>query len=364
MSNKILFIGSFKLAENGHYGGVYFASTTLRDGLIKEGYQIVEMDTTLKNIAQTSVYKRLPDIIIRQFKFLFTIIINIRAKYIFVFLSGGSSYVDKFFPILLAMLLRKQVIIFPRSGHLIKHFNKKKFNFFIERVFKIANRVVCQSSFWQDYFTSKNITKNKLLVIENWVDDLKFKESTSLDYPKFNGINRETFKIVFVSRIEKAKGVDDIIALAQQLKNKLDFSIFVYGAGSYQNEFVKSIKSNQMDDVIHFQGWLDKEKMIKTINNHHLAIFPSQTEGYPNSLLDYIFAKIPIIASDIPMVKAIGKSNMYYYENNNAVEMADLVEVISSDYDTAIIKSKNLFDRKAIENTLDTGVRKIMTILQ
>src|SRR5690606_28223679 len=107
--------------------------------------------------------------------------------------------------------------------------------------------------------------------------------------------NKETFKIVFVSRIEKAKGVDEIIALAQQLRNKLDFSIYVYGAGRYQKEFIKSIKSNQLEDVIHFKGWLEKEKMLKTINNHHLAIFPSQTEGYPNSLLDYIFAKIPLI---------------------------------------------------------------------
>lgn len=88
MSNKILFIGSFNKPKNGHYGGVYFASTTLRDGLTKEGYQIVEMDTTLKDIAETRVYKRLPNIITRQFKFLFLILFNCKAKYIFVFLSG------------------------------------------------------------------------------------------------------------------------------------------------------------------------------------------------------------------------------------------------------------------------------------
>lgn len=364
MSNKILFIGSFNKPKNGHYGGVYFASTTLRDGLTKEGYQIVEMDTTLKDIAETRVYKRLPNIITRQFKFLFLILFNCKAKYIFVFLSGGGSYVDKFFPLLLAKLLRKQVIIFPRSGHLIKDFSKKKFSFFIKRVFGLADIVVCQSSFWKDYFIHKNVNHNKLLVIENWVDDLKIKESTSLDYPKFKGINKENFKIAFVSRIEKAKGVDDIISLAQELNSKLDFSIHIYGAGSYKNKIVESIKSKHLEGVIHFKGWLEKEKMLKTINAHHLAIFSSQTEGYPNGLLDYIFSKIPVLSSDIPMVKAIGKSNMYYYENNNAVEMANLIEVISSEYDNAIIKSKNLFDRKAIENTLVTSVRKIMTILQ
>lgn len=363
MRNKILFIGSFNKPKNGHYGGVFFASTTLRNALKKKGYQIVEMDTTLKDIAETRVYKRLPNIIPRQFKFLFSILFNFKAKYIFVFLSGRGSYIDKFFPILLAKLLRKRVIIFPRSGHLIRDFNKKRFNFFIQRVFKFADSVVCQSTFWKNYFVSKNVNYNKLLVIENWVDDLKIEESKTLDYPKFKGKDKETFNIVFVSRIEKAKGVDDIITLAQQLKNKLDFSIYVYGAGSNQNEFVESIKSNHLEGVIHFKGWLDKEKMLKTINAHHLAIFSSQTEGYPNVLLDYIFSKIPVLSSDIPMAKAVGKSNMTYYEFGNTVDMAELVEAISSNYDTAIIKSKNIYDLKTIENCIDTSIKKLKTIL-
>src|SRR5699024_10214481 len=98
MGSKILFIGSFKKPKSGHYGGVYFASTTLRDGLAKEGYQIIEMDTTLKDISETRVHKRLPDIIIRQFRFLYTILFNSKAREFFVFLSGGSSYIDKFTP--------------------------------------------------------------------------------------------------------------------------------------------------------------------------------------------------------------------------------------------------------------------------
>src|SRR5690554_542184 len=363
MDNKILFIGSFNKPKNGHYGGVYFASTTLRDGLEKEGYSIIEMDTTLKDISETRVYKRLPNILIRQFKFLYTITFNFKAKHILIFLSGGGSYIDKFFSILLAKLLRKRVIIFPRSGHLIRDFNKKKFNFFINRVFKYTDRVVCQSSFWKDYFISKNVNHNKLLVIENWVDDLKIEESTTLDYPKFKGKDKETFKIVFVSRIEKAKGVDDIISLACKLKGKLNFAINVYGAGSYQKDFIDGIKSNQLDDVVHFKGWLEKDKMLETINNHHLAIFPSQTEGYPNSLLDYIFAKIPIIASDIPMVKAVGEEHMVYFKQGNQNELVEKVYDIINNYPVYQLKAEKLYSEKFENNNLKKVLLKFNTIL-
>src|SRR5690554_1857068 len=361
---NILFIGSFVLPENGHYGGVYFASTTLRDGLAKEGYSIIEMDTTLKDISEIRVYKRLPNILIRQFKFLYTITFNFKAKHILIFLSGGGSYIDKFFPILLAKLLRKRVIIFPRSGHLIRDFNKNKFNFFINRVFKYTDRVVCQSSFWKDYFISKNVNHNKLLVIENWVDDLKIKESIGLDYPEYNVESKETFKIVFVSRIEKAKGVDDIISLACKLKGKLNFAINVYGAGSYQKDFIDGIKSNQVEDVVHFKGWLEKDKMLETINNHHLAIFPSQTEGYPNGLLDYIFSKIPILSSDIPMCRAVGEALMYYYEPGNPYDMSEKVNFISSNYDTAIQNSEAIFLKKSKNNTIDISQKKIKRIIK
>lgn len=363
MRNKILFIGSFNKPKNGHYGGVYFASTTLRDGLNKEGHQIVEMDTTLKDIAETRVSKRLPNIITRQFEFLFIILFNRNANYLFVFLSGGGSYIDKFFSIRLAKLLRKRVVIFPRSGNLITDFSKKKFSFFIKRVFGFADIVVCQSSFWKDYFVSKNVNQNKLIVLENWVDDLKIEESTTLDYPKFKGKNKETFKIVFVSRIEKAKGVDDIIVLAKELRNKLDFTINVFGAGSYENEFIENIKSNQLEDVVQSKGWLEKGKMLKTINVNHLAIFPSQTEGYPNSLLDYIFAKTPIIASDIPMVKAVGGDNMMYFRQGNQNELVEKVYDIINNYPVYQLKAERIYSEKFENNNLKKALLKFNTIL-
>lgn len=363
MDNKILFIGSFNKPKNGHYGGVYFASTTLRDGLEKEGYSIIEMDTTLKDISETRVYKRLPNILIRQFKFLYTILFNIKAKHILIFLSGGGSYIDKFLPILLSKILGKTIIIFPVSGHLINDYKKKKFIFFINSILKMANKIVCQSSFWKNYFIEKGVNRNKLLVVENWVDDLKIKESIGLDYPEYNVESKETFKIVFVSRIEKAKGVDDIITLTEELNGKLDFSIHIYGAGSYQKKFVENIKSNQLEGVIHFEGWLEKEKMLKTINAHHLAIFPSQTEGYPNSLLDYIFAKIPIIASDIPMVQAVGGENIKYFKQGNKDELAKKVLEIVNDYSIYLEKAKTLNIEKAENNNLKKVILKFNTLL-
>lgn len=356
MESNILFIGSFEKPKNGHYGGVYFASTHLRDGLKKDGFTVIEMDTTLKDISQTRISKRIPDIIIRQFRFLITIIKHYKATHLFIFLSGGGSYIDKFPSILLAKVLRIKIFIFPRSGHLYSDFKKSHYRWFVNRTLNRADKIICQSAFWREFFISHGVNESKLEVIENWVDNMKLEESQELDFPEYNG---GMFKIIYVSRIEKSKGVDDILLLAKKLRGKLDFSINVYGAGSYQMDFLSNIKSNQVDDVVHFKGWLQKDKMMKVINGHHLAIFPSQTEGYPNSLLDYIFAKIPVLASKIPMVKAVGKENMYYYSIENPEDIAENVLDIVAEYTLAMEKAKRIYTEKIVNNRLSNVMTKL-----
>src|SRR5690554_5713195 len=106
MKDKVLFIGSFIKPKNGSYGGVLFASTSLRDKLINEGYKVVELDTTLKDISVTKVSKRFGNIFLRQLKFLYRILTTRKAKTLLVFVSAGNSYIDKLPSIFLAKLLK------------------------------------------------------------------------------------------------------------------------------------------------------------------------------------------------------------------------------------------------------------------
>lgn len=362
--NKILFIGSFKLPKNGHYGGVYFACTTLRDGLRKKGYQIVEMDTTLKDISDLRVINRLHEIIIRQIRFLIKILFNLNAKYLFVFLSSGNSYIDKLMPILFSKLALKKIIILPRSGHLIEDNKKTFYGLYVKLTLKISNKVICQSEFWRSYFKKLNVRESKLDIIENWVDDEKIEESIKLLYPKYNKETGEPLRIIFVTRIEKAKGVDDIISLAKIINNQLNYSIHVYGGGSYEKDFVNDIIRNKLENNVMFHGWLQKNKLVNTINSFHLAIFSSKIEGYPNSLLDYIFSKVPIISTDIPMIKEVGGDKIRYYECGNVNDLADKVLFIANNYEIAIEDIKVLYERKLIENNLSYSLEKLLEIIR
>lgn len=354
-AKKIIFIGSFFLSRNGHYGGVYLASTQLKDKLEKEGFKIVKLDTTLKDINVTKLWLRFPSIILRQFYFLWKTLKNIRANTILIYLSGGNSYIDKFPVILLAYICRKKIILFPRSGHLIHDYNTYK-NYFIQKCFNKASLIICQSKFWENFFISKNISQNKLQIIENWVPQTYIEESQQLEFPNYQ-INKKCFRITYVSRIEEAKGVMDLIGIAKILKGKFDFIIDIYGEGSFREKLIDLIKENELSEIITYKGWLNNENKLKTINTYHLGIFTSRFEGFPNSLYDFIFSKTPIIAFDIESVRAIGGDNILYYSNCN--ELVKKIKKVRISYNSSIQSTDKLLVDKTKYNNIEFAYSKL-----
>jgi len=350
MKKQILFIGSFLIPKNGHYGGVYFASTSLRDKMVSEGFEVIELDTTLKDISVTKVSKRLSTIIARSFRFLKIILLSPKAKTIFIFVSRGNSYLDKFPSFILAKFLRKKIILFPLSGHLIEDFEKPFYIFFIKKILNSSTYIICQSTYWKNYFKSKGVPTKKLKTVENWVPNETIKTSRRIDFGNFDINKDKCFRMVYVSRIEIAKGINDIVEAAKTIPKGLIFKIDIFGEGAYKDEFIKLIKHERLEEVINYKGWLDNSKMQATLNKYHLALFTSRVEGYPNSLLDFIFSKIPVIAYDIPSVRAVGQEYTLYYKDISS--LVSKIVICYNDYENICLSTKKLYKIKRERNNI------------
>ncbi|MFB9057050.1 glycosyltransferase family 4 protein [Mariniflexile ostreae] len=357
MSKQILFIGSFLLPKNGHYGGVYFASTSLRDKMVSEGIEAIELDTTLKDIAVTKVSKRLPTIISRNFYFIYKILKSQNAKTIFIFLSGGNSYLDKLPSIILSKILRKKILLFARSGHLIHDFENPFYKYFIKNALRFSSEVICQSEYWKDFFISKGVPAEKLKTIENWVPNETIIKSEKLTFHYFKPNAGEVFRIVFVSRIEKSKGIADLIEVAKLLPKEMNFKIDVYGTGAFKDEFLELINREKLNELIFYKGWLAKDNMQEILNKYHLALFTSRVEGYPNSLLDFIFSKIPILAYRIPAVVAVGKENILYYDNID--HLSHNIQFSYNNYHEVADNAKRAFKEKYKNNNIDMAFSEL-----
>lgn len=363
-SGEIIIIGSFVIPKGGSFGGVYSVSTSLRDNLVSRGFSVREIDTTLKDVRVTKVSKRLWSIIFRQFSFLWSILRYPKARFLFVFMSAGNSYLDKLPSIVLATILGKKVVAFPRSGHVIADFDKFYYRFLIRLSISFCSRVICQSQFWFEFFQNSGVADHKLVVVENWVSDKIIDHSAKL-VPNSFARRSERFKLIFLSRIELDKGVYDVLKLAQQLTDRgsIDFVIDIYGSGSYEVQLVREIQDLGLSDIVKYRGWLDRENMLSTLNGYHLGLFLSKVEGYPNSLLDFIFAKLPVLASSIPMVRVVGRDLITYWEYGDERDLVEKVEYCYQNHSVILEQAQILYDQKKRTNNVHSVVNTLLNSL-
>lgn len=345
MKGRVYIIGPFGYKNDQTFrGGLYTACTSLAKYLESNNYKIIKLNTSHKSNKDISLYVKLFFSMKKNILFPFRILLGNKGTTM-VFLSGGASYLDKLLPIIFSKLKGNKLILLPRSGSIIEDYNKPIFIRNIDFSFKLSHFVICQSNFWKTFFYNRGVSERKLKIIENWIPENIYQKSKPLKFNNQHNIlnNQKTFKLVFVSRIEVSKGIVELVNAIHRAKEFINVKLEIYGDGNYKNGLLELISKLDLANQVVYKGWLDKESMLQTINKYDLAIFPSHFEGYPNTLLDFIFSKVPIISSDIPTCKAVGKDNILYFKKGDDDSLSSQIIYAHNNYSELIEMSKRAF---------------------
>lgn len=111
--------------------------------------------------------------------------------------------------------------------------------------------------------------------------------------------------IVFVGRIETAKGVGRILDIAAQLRSAgVEFRLDLIGDGPERKAFEASAREKGLFDCTHFHGWLPRDQIDVFYEKAHFILFPSSaSEGWPKVLSEAMaYGAVPIASnvSSIP----------------------------------------------------------------
>ncbi len=104
------------------------------------------------------------------------------------------------------------------------------------------------------------------------------------------------------SRIMEEKGTEDainaVIAVNTKAKKTI-YSLDLYGQiyEPYRARFEEL--RNTFPDYINYKGIVPADKSVETIKNYYALLFPTHfyTEGIPGTLIDALFAGVPVITS-------------------------------------------------------------------
>ena len=113
------------------------------------------------------------------------------------------------------------------------------------------------------------------------------------EYPK----EEEPVRLLFVGRIMKEKGIDELLYAAEKIKREFPEVIFQL-VGSYEDDYKKLIEEKEKAGIVEFIGY---QKIIHPFyKKASAAIMPSYHEGMSNVVLEAAATGRPILASDIP----------------------------------------------------------------
>jgi len=113
------------------------------------------------------------------------------------------------------------------------------------------------------------------------------------------GVSNPRFKILFLARVEVAKGVFEALETYQILKQQYPgLSLVVAGAGTQLEKATTLVQNRQLADVS-FAGEIHGEAKYAVLRAADAYLFPSHSEGLPISVLEAMACGLPVVTRSV-----------------------------------------------------------------
>lgn len=139
-----------------------------------------------------------------------------------------------------------------------------------------------------------NIEEKKIHIITTAINILEYK-----DY-RISSSSSKKLNILFLSRIEKTKGIDELLqAIPRVLKEHPHTHFNIAGTGSYLNTLKSHEIYNAYSKNITLNGYVRNTEKLSLFKKNHIFVFPSHGEGCPVSVLEALAVGLPIIYTKV-----------------------------------------------------------------
>ena len=317
-------------------GGPFFLINQLKDYLLKNNLscEIVE-------------YGRFP---------FHNLIINLSKIYScnIVHLFGAWN----FFHILIfffSKILKKKIIITPlgffEPWSLNQKKIKKKIALNLYQIFFLRNAdlILCASN--QEKKNLKKLSQSlKIKTLAHGISGQFLLKKSNVLKKKFSK------KAVFVSRIHKKKGINELIQSWIEINNA-DWSLDIIGSKDDISLFNKIKEKTKKMKNIKLLNPIYNEKIKKSVwSQYDLFLLPTYSENFGMVILEFLSVGVPVLTTSNTPWKIIEKSNAGWIVKNNkealTKKLRNIFNLKSSDFKKKSINALNLANLYKWENLI------------
>lgn len=192
----------------------------------------------------------------------------------------------------------------------------------VKNTFKNCDKVIVLSSIWEKYY-SKFITTKNIIVLPNAIDQ------NIIHKYKYHRAKSGCKKLLFVGRIERQKGIYELLEAMKQLNTK-NIHLDIMGAFQNNESSIKQyVEENGLKDRINFLGTIQGNDRFKYYNGADVFVLPSHYEALPMTILEAMAFGLPIISTKVGSIPEVVKSeNGILIEPNDVVNLKKSIELM------------------------------------
>lgn len=172
---------------------------------------------------------------------------------------------------------------------------KKCAVFLYKIALKRAKNIFFENSANMHKFIHEKIAKKEQACLLSGAG-VNLNEYKFVEYPCHSNILR----FLFVGRIMKEKGIEELLYAAKKIKEEYPNSEFNL-VGFCEEKFEETLHKSSRENIVNFVGYKDDVKPF--IEQCHCFVLPSYHEGMANTLLECGATGRPLITSNIPGCK-------------------------------------------------------------
>ncbi len=162
---------------------------------------------------------------------------------------------------------------------------------------------------------------------------------------------------VFMSRLHKSKGIDDILQIWKNVTTTLPMAkLAIIGQGSKKtiSNLNKQIKNEKLKQNIDLLGFLPDEKAFSIINSCKVFLFPSHEEGFGMIVGEVLSCDVPIVAYDLPVFNETFKSYIQTVSCFDKHKFSEItINILSKKVDKGLNNSKNILNKLSWDSASD-----------
>ncbi len=289
-------------------------------------------------------------------KYLFTVIAPIKAFFLhrkirfdlsWSIMANYAGFAALFFKLLKPKI---PFLLTLQEGDPFEHSKRRVGILFplFKMIFTRADSIQAISKYLADWGRDMG-HKGEVHIVPNGVDIKRFDiEISKLERLKIRqeiGLGEGEIALVTTSRLVVKNGVGDVISALPMLPPNIKFVIF--GEGELKENLISKISSLGMQSRVVWGGFLSHKEMPKYLKACDIFIRPSLSEGFGNSFIEAMAARLPVIATPVGGIpeflqdptspyglRGAGAQTGYFCEPNNPESIAKTVKRVIDDVGT------------------------------